>query len=100
MPTPAPITDSDPEVWVKAVRIARLFDVDTGSVYRGEGGMDQIRSAYIPGTKQRGRKTRRFYWPDALAMRDQMLESASPGEVEEVPVSIRAFLSRRQRAAR
>lgn len=80
------------DTWVKARRIAALFDVDEGTVYRGEAGLDRIRSAYLPSAEGASRRARRFYWPDAIKLRDEMLAETSPRE--EIPARIIKLMGR------
>jgi hypothetical protein len=90
--------------WVKVDLIADLFDVDEGTVYRGEAGMSVIRSAYLPRSQGsavggRGlagtRRARRFWWPDALRLKEQMLEQSAPPR--ELPAGIARLLEHRGR---
>jgi len=89
--------------WVKADRIAALFDVSVGAVYHGEAGMHEIKSAYLPsknGSKAK-RPAKRYWWPSALELRDRMLEEATARkEAERIPSNILRLLSRRGRRRR
>jgi hypothetical protein len=79
-------------LWVKGKVISVMFDVSVGAVYRGEAGMDQIRSAHIPGTAGKKRTTRRFYLPDAEKLHAQMMRESEPRE--DIPANILRLMGR------
>ena len=66
-----------PTEWVKARRIASLFDCSEQAVYAGDYGLNQIRSVRLEAKRPGGRRDRRFYWPDAIALRDRLLAEAT-----------------------
>jgi hypothetical protein len=81
-----------PTEWVKARRIAALFDCSEQAVYAGDYELNQIRSVRLPAKKPGGRRDRRFYWPDAIALRDRLLAEATDRQQQlESVVRIRRF---------
>jgi hypothetical protein len=76
----------DPTQWVKARRIAALFDCSEQAVYAGDYGLDRIRSVRLEAKRPGGRRDRRFWWPDAIAMRDRMLTEASEREQQQMSI--------------
>lgn len=80
--------------WVKARRVAELFDVSEGAVYHGEGGLGGLRSTYISGHGKR--PARRWYWPDAVALSERMLAEASRAS-QPLPLPISHLLDQRRR---
>ena len=66
-----------PTDWVKARRIASLFDCSEQAVYAGDYGLGQIRSVRLEAKRPGGKRDRRFYWPDAIAMKERLLDEAT-----------------------
>jgi hypothetical protein len=91
-------TKQPPGEYVKARVIAEMFDVSVGAVSRGEASMDRIGSVYLPtGGK---RPPRRYYLPDALALKRELDEQRLQRQHQrEIPAGIlRLTGKRRQRA--
>jgi hypothetical protein len=83
----------DERLWVRARDVAYFLSVSLSAVYQGQSGCQRIRSARIPGAGQK-RQARRYYWPDVLAIHEEML--AETEKREEVPANILRLFGRRR----
>jgi hypothetical protein len=76
--------------WVRPERVAALFEVSLSAVYHGDAGLNEIRSAWFG-------RSRRWYWPDAIALSERRLREAMPVADDEGAVVRRLFGVRRFR---
>lgn len=89
----APLRKSPDERWVKAKEVAAFLGLSLGAIYRSEAGTGAVRSAYLPGTGNMKRGTRRFFWPDVLKIHAQMLRESEPKQ-EAIPARILQLMGR------
>jgi hypothetical protein len=61
--------------WVKASRIAELFDCSVESVYQGLLGLDRLPHRDMnAGLEGKERHAHRYFWPAAVALSEGMLD--------------------------